>query len=342
LLAPGQDFRLLEDAAGAWHVFEADYDAPRDIHTLTAGAHSWSVGNPEADARTLGIEITRGDAIRVDAVWTDPGVAVVDPFTDAAPYAPDAQNDSARLVNRVGKVMNAIGPARSGVQHDLAVVTDASVGGSCLELTATNTHDRNIGWCAVGRDFEPRLDLTSMEAVGLWLHGDKSGVDVTVELYDDQDRRAVLRLPVFFDGWRLHALPFVTPSGFDRTKVKYLVVIAADLPPDSDVALRFALLRGTPAVRTPADLTGASIEVGGRTVALPAVLPPGGTARVDALGRIRIWPGGMTAGQTWDLAGGPVTVQPGVHAVTFRATGPTPYPGDVAVRFSRLRRIHPE
>jgi hypothetical protein len=341
LLVPGRDFRLLEDASGAHHLYEAAYEASRDIRTLTNGASTWSASNPEPEARILGIEITRGSAIQVDADWSDPGVAHIDAFVDVGPYTPDAQNDSARLVNRTGKTMNAAGPARAGVQHDLVLAQDANVGGPCVELTATNTNN-TIGWCAVGRDFDPVLDLSSMEAVGLWLKGDKSGVEITVELYDDQDRRAVLKLPVFFDGWRFHALPLVTPAAFDRTKVKYLVVIAADIAPESSVALRFVLFRGTPAVRLPEDLSGVRIEVGGRVIVLPAPLPAGSTARIDALGQITIWPGGMSAGQTWNLAGGPVTLVPGANTVVFRTTGPDPVPGDVAVRLSLLKRIHPE
>ncbi|MHC4225385.1 MAG: hypothetical protein ACYSUN_15450, partial [Planctomycetota bacterium] len=131
-------------------------------------------------------------------------------------------------------------------------------------------------------------------------------------------------------------------AAFDRTKVKYLVVIAADIAPESSVALRFVLFRGTPAVRLPEDLSGVRIEVGGRVIVLPAPLPAGSTARIDALGQITIWPGGMSAGQTWNLAGGPVTLVPGANTVVFRTTGPDPFPGDVAVRLSLLKRIHPE
>lgn len=100
-------------------------------------------------------------------------------------------------------------------------------------------------------------------------------------------------------------------------------------------------LRGLPTVRPAVDLAGATIQVGGRSVALPAALPPGGTARIDALGRLTIWPGGMVEGVTRDLPGGPIVLAPGTHDVRFSVGDPTGYPGDVAIRLSRLRQIHP-
>ena len=199
-----------------------------------------------------------------------------------------------------------------------------------------------LGWCAVGRVFDPPLDVTGQRAIGLWLKGDQSGVMVTLELYDEEDRRAAFTLPVFFAGWRFHTQAITPAGGFDRTKVKYLVLTVADIGPESSAALRFVLLRGTPDVRTAAGLTGVSLQVGARTIAWPAPLPPGGTARIDGLGRLTIWPGGMQAGQTWSLPDGPLTIAPGTTPVVFGAAGPTPYPGDVAVRLIHLTRIYPE
>jgi hypothetical protein len=341
LLETGQDFRLLEDGGGVPHLFRASYDPPRDVRALTSGAHSWTVGNAEGGERILGVEITRSEAVRAHADFGASGVITIDPLVDAAPYVPGTQNDSARLVNRVGKVVTAWGPARSGTEHTLAVVSAPAVGGQALELTATNSSTRTA-WCAVGRAFSPYLDLSGQAATGLWVRGDGSGVEVSLELFDHADRRAVVKLPLFFAGWRLYTFPFAAPATFDVTKVKYLVVVMSDLPPESTVGARFALLRATSTVHPPSDLTGVSIEVGGRTIPLPAPLPPGGTARIDALGRLTVWPGGMDAGQTIDVAGGPITVPAGATPIVFRSSGPALYPGDVAVRTSRLLRIHPE
>jgi hypothetical protein len=340
LLVQGQDFRLLEDAGGAPRLYEVSYDPWRDVRTLTAGAHAWSVGNSEGADRALGIEITRGDAIRTHADFSVPGVVTIDPLTSAVPFVPGGANDAERLVSRVAKTMNAAGPARSGVQHTFTVVPDAAVGGQALELSADNTNT-TIGWCAVGRVFSPAVDLSAQAATGIWVHGDGSGIELSIELFDDSDDRVVVKVPLFFQGWRFHTFPLTLPAAFDAARVTYLVIIAADLPPQTTIAARFALFRATQTVLAPADLTGVSLEVGARTIALPATLPPGATARIDALGRLTIWPGGMSPGTTTPIAGGPIVIPPGVSPITLRASGPSPYPGDVVVRTSRLVRVHP-
>jgi len=341
LLVEGQEFRLLEDDLDAPQLFRASFDAPRDIRSLTAGAYTWSVGNANAEDRTLGIEISRGEAIRTHADFGAPGVTTIDRLVVAAPYTPSAANDSARLMNRTDKVVTSAGAARDGVQHGLAVVPDAAVGGQALELTATNTNTR-IGWCAAGRVFDPVLDLSGQAATGLWVRGDGSGIELSIDLYDEMDRRVVVKVPMFFAGWRFHTFPFAVPAAFDASKVKYLTFTLADLPPEATVSARLALLRATSTVRAPSAMTGAVIEIGGRLISLPDALPPGGTARIDALGRLTVWSGGMDAGQTTNLVGGPITVPSGVSQIIFRATGPTPFPGDVVVRTSRLVRIYPE
>lgn len=340
LLVQGQDFRLLEDAGGVPHLFEASYDSARDVRTLTAGAHAWTVGNAEGADRVLGVEITRGPAIRTHADFSAGGVLTIDAFTDAAPYEPGGANDVERLVNRVGKTLSAAGPARSGVLHTLTQVPDSQVGGQALEISAENTNT-TLGWCAVGRVFSPALDLSAQEATGLWILGDGSGIELSIELFDDTDARAVVKVPLFFVGWRFHTFPLTVPAAFDTSKVTHLVIVAGDLPPQSSVATRFALMRATPAVVPPADLTGVSLEVGGRSISLPEPLSPGATVRVDALGNLTMWPGGMAPGTTTALPGGPLVIVPGVTPIAFRSTGPATFPGDVVVRTSRLLQVYP-
>lgn len=340
LLEPGRDFRLLEAPDGTPRLFQATYDPARDLRALSGGAYAWTVGNSDGTPRVLGVEITRGEAIRAHADFAAPGVRTIDAMTDASPYAPGGANDSARLVNRVSKTMNAAGPARSGVAHTCRVVADAAVGGQALEISADNGNT-TIGWCAVGRVFQPALDLSGQAATGIWIHGDGSGIELSIEMYDDADDRAVVKVPLFFDGWRYHTFPLTTPAAFDPSKVTCLVVVVADLPPESVAAVRFASYRTTPTVIPQSVLEGVSLEVGGRSIALPGALPSGATARIDALGRLTIWTGGMEPGTTTTLPGGPLEIAPGVTPITFRSTGPMPYPGDVVVRTSRLVLRHP-
>lgn len=340
LLVPGRDFHLVEDADGSPHLFEASYDEVRDVRSLQDGASGWNVSSSAGGDRLLGVEITRGEAVRSHADFTAAGAITLDPLGDAAPFAPGGANDSARLVNRTESTMNAAGPARTGVQHTFVAVPDAAVGGQALELAATNTNT-SIGWCAVGRRFAPVVDLTGQAATGLWVHGDGSGIELSIELYDNSDDRLVLKVPLFFQGWRLFTFPLTPPAAFDRTRCTYMVIVADDLPPESAVTLRLALLRATPAVVAPADITGVSLEVGGRSIAIPQDLAPGCTARIDALGRLTIWPGGMAAGSTTPVPGGPLVVSPGVTPVALRVTGPAAYPGDIAVRTSRLVPLFP-
>jgi hypothetical protein len=341
LLEKGDDFRLLEGDDGEWHLYRVEYEGVRDLRTLTDGGQSWNTFNTAADSSRLGIEILRGDAAHVEADLSATGNFFVELFRDVDVFTPSGENDFARLVERTGKVVNANGAARQGVDHEFVLVDDPSVGGVRGTIQASNGNN-TIGWCAVGRTFSTAMDLSGTKALGVWLRGDGSGISVALELWDDGGRRTSLRAPMHHDGWRLHTFPFSPAADFDAQAVRYLVIVASDLPPGRDVEVGFAALRSTPSVRAPAAISGARLRIGERVVTLPADLAPGTSARIDALGRLTAWPGGMAEGTTISLADGPIVLTPGTHSIRFEVGDPGSYPGDVSIRLGHLRRVYPD
>ncbi len=339
LLEPAAHFRLLTDADERWHLFSAAYEGVRDARVLTDGRHSWRVFNTAAAETTLGVEIVRGDAIHVDAELAAEGNIFVADFRDASAYAPSAENDFARLVSRVDKVVTENGAARRGVQHDFVAIDDPSVGGLRGALRASNGNN-TIGWCAVGKRFASALDLSTTRALGVFLRGDGSGVSVSLELWDDAGNRVTLRAPMHEDGWRLHTFAFSPSANFDSSAVRYLVLIASDLPPGRDVEVGFAALRATPQVRPATSVRGARIRVDGRVVELPADLPPGSSVRIDALGRMSRWTGGMAAGTASWLPGGPLSLAQGAYDISLEVDEPDAYAGDFTIRLSHLEPVY--
>jgi hypothetical protein len=342
LPTPGQDFRLLEGDPRTWHLFKTAYLPEEPVRLLEGGDHHvWTVTNPEAYNRKVGVEIVRGGAIHVDARIDEPGHMDLDDFEAVDAYATGGDNDFTRLVNWTDPWVSTQGMARKGVDHELTVSGDARIGATCATLS-TDNQSVGTGWCAVGRRLATPVDISGMKALGLWLHGDGNATTLRIELWDDANVRAQVRAPIHFSGWRLHTWALSTPAAFDRTKVRYLVFILSDLPLHGTAEVKLDGFRALPTLRPAVSLAGATIRIGSREVTLPADLPPEGTARIDALGRLTIWPGGMATGQTWVLPDGPILIGTGTRHARFTLADPSDYPGDVAVRVSFLDTVHPK
>ena len=61
--------------------------------------------------------------------------------------------------------------------------------------------------------------------------------------------------------------------------------------------------------------------------------------RIDGLGRLTVYAGGMKPSATSPIDGGPLVIQPGRTTLRLRFASPDDYQGDLPVRVSRLTPI---
>jgi hypothetical protein len=168
---------------------------------------------------------------------------------------------------------------------------------TALCLTATNQGDSRVGaWARVAKTFDPVINMTPYDAVGLWVHGDGKGELLNLQFTNLPEYFRTIddhHIKVDFEGWRyfelllrerdaaayhdykwpygahcvLHRSPLV------RHVVDKLTVYLNNLPPKDEVACCFSPVR---ALRTrKVVLRNPTVEIGGKRLVFPVNLESG-------------------------------------------------------------------
>ncbi len=334
LCEPGKDFKLLPDGEGGWMLYRAAYEDPRTVDVLDGEQNVWTITNDLPEACLLGVEIVRGTREVAARDYDDPGALTIESFDDAEVYRLSEHNAYEKYVKGGGKLLSENGPVRKDVTQAFGVSDDAKMGESCLVYSAENT-GWSGGWGGIGRRFDPPLDLSAYQAIGLWIHGDGKEEKVRIQLRDVAGHNVDYVPTISFKGWTLHT--FALPTGdFDRSQTEYLLLYFNGIPRQASVEVRFDDVRALADLSLMAALGEPVLTVNGQDTRFAARLERGQALTSEGPGGAKSWPGGMTPGQDLDVPAMGLRLKPGENAVTFSCSPAEEFPGDVNVLLYRL------
>jgi hypothetical protein len=267
LREPGQDFRLVGDGDD-WRFVPVEYDAPVTVAATDGTQNVWPVtntgGNP---AQPVEIEVSAGPLAQPGANWDRDDNLVLESFETLAPYAESPQNEYEKYVIGPGKH----GAVKEGVTQRFELTTEVTRTGAATGMyQATSALHDNSGWSAVGKRFEPALDISWMQGIGLWVHGDGKGAAFKVQLRDDKGGWNDHYIRMDYEGWRYHELVKPQAGELDRSHVEYLIFYFNGLPGDETSTVYIDTVKALRELTSP--LSDISIAVGNAELRLPVTL----------------------------------------------------------------------
>lgn len=301
---------------GPWH----------EIAEPDERACSWALQVKDAPAR-LGVQVHAqgGPWLRPGPSYYAADALVLETFDDLRPYTRDPKQRQA---------VYEIGPGQAGgvlpgvTQRLLSVDKDSKEGNRCAVYTAESALADARGWSAIGRSFDPPLDLSWHRGIGFWLRGDGRGGSFKLQLRDDKGAQDYY-IHNDFTGWRYQQLARPERDPIDYAKVRSLTLYYNGLPGRTAVACGVDDVKALRRLDDRA-VVDPWIEVGGKRFEWKGALSEGQY--------LVIWPGEpvaryglplrepdrMAAAEQHELA-------PGTHAARFGCAGGTP-PMPVRVR----------
>ena len=188
---PGKEFSLFQADSGEWKFRPVDYGKHK-VHGLDEWSDAWTANNRfgEQPARVRVETLTSAGPYDAESNVTLADFAKVDEFTDRA--------------------------AQPGITANLESSTaQVKVGGSSGLLTATNSTDTPTrSWCKIGKRFNPPINLTGHQALGLWVYGDGKGEVLNIQQTSPphmSHAHGDHYIVIDFEGWRYFEL--VEPEG---------------------------------------------------------------------------------------------------------------------------------
>ncbi len=271
LRVPGEEFTLFQNADGEWQFRRTQYDRHK-VEGLDGWSDVWTVSNRFAP-QPLQLRI---EALMSAGSYDSPSNITLLDFGDGKDFSDPAN--------------------QSGVAGQFSVVTEPlKVGRASGCFTATNsTTSRRGAWAKVGKTFEPPLDLTGKEGLGVWVHGDGKGETLNIQLNSPVHLMPGIAdhyVVVDFTGWRYFELieseadrfaDYVWPYGgaynIYREAVHHSAISGVNfyynnLPPDGTATCYLSPIRTLPVIK--GRWRNPSITIGGRTVTFPVEMESG-------------------------------------------------------------------
>ena len=183
-----QEFRLNQADDGEWQFVPTDY-IEHKVTGLDDGTNTWTITNRFGDQPVR----LRLHALYSAFPYDDERAMTVEDFLKDGEFS--TAGVAAHVRSTVRRATNAEMP-KTGEP------------GVCL--TATNTGDSPRGaWARFARPFDPVIDMTPFDAIGLWVHGDGKGELLNMQLTNLPEYFRTLDdhyIKVDFEGWRYFEL----------------------------------------------------------------------------------------------------------------------------------------
>ena len=314
-----EEFRLIQADDGQWKFIPTDYIGHK-VTGLNDGTNAWTVTNRHA-AQPLKLRI---EALYSAFPYDDKTSMVVADFTKADEFSSPAK--------------------AAGVACKFESVTQPlKVGKASGCLTASNKGDSPLGaWARVVKQFDPVIDMTPYDAVGLWVHGDGKGELLNLQFTNLPEYFRTLddhHVKIDFSGWRyfellmrerdaagyhdykwpygahcvLHRSPLV------RHAVSKLSVYLNNLPPKGEIK---CCLGPVKALRTrKVVLHNPTIELGGRRLVFPVDLTSGQYIEFESADDCRLYDERGTLLGRLKPQGDLPTLGPKANKLTFTCQG---------------------
>ncbi|NQT11972.1 MAG: hypothetical protein HQ582_04430 [Planctomycetes bacterium] len=313
LRTPGQEFTLLEAADSEWQFRPVQYDKHK-VQGVDEGSDTWTVAN-RFGRQPLKLRI---ETLMAAGPYDDPGNPTLADFADTAEFADRA--------------------TQPGISAKLETSTDQiKVGAASGRLTATNATDTPTrSWCKFVKKFDPPIDLTKHQALGLWIHGDGKGQVLNLQQTSPSHLSHAIAdhyVTIDFTGW--HYFELVEPEGKRHAdyswpyggiysiyresirpkSVSTLSLWYNNVPAKETVTCHLGPIRAIP-IR-PTRLRNPSVSVGGRTITFPVDIETGQFLEFRAPDECKLY--GPKGEEIRDVepVGDVPTLEPGANPIKF-------------------------
>ena len=314
-----QEFRLAQADDGQWQFLPTEY-LQHKVTGLGNGTSTWTVTNRFA-AQPVRLRI---HALYTAFPYDDDTSTVLADFSSDDEFAPKG--------------------AAVGVRYAIGRVAEPlKAGRASGRFTAANEGDSAVGaWARIAKSFDPVVNLTPYDAIGLWVHGDGKGELLNFQLTNLPEYFRTLDdhyVKVDFEGWRyfelllrerdaaayhdykwpygahtvLHRSPLV------RQAVSKLTIYLNNLPPQDEVACYLSPVK---ALRTrKVVLHNPTIELGGKRVVFPVDLESGMVIELESPDDCRVYDERGSLVRRLEPQGDVPTLSPGENRLAFACEG---------------------
>ena len=272
LRVPGDEFTLEQAPDDSWHLRPVQY-AKHKVTAIDGASNVWTTANT-FDAQPVRLRI---EALMSAATYDAPESVEITAFDGSA----ETFKDTA---------------FQDGTQASLAASPDVTREGTVSgRYTATSTRDNpNGAWTKVGRVFEPLLNISGQQAMGVWVHGDGQGELLNLQLKSPHHLAGGIGdhyIPIDFTGWRYFELveheggrisdfswPYGGAYSIYREDVSFGAIESFslwynNLPKGKEVTCYLSPVRALPLVA--AKLINPAVTVNGQTLTFPVEMEPG-------------------------------------------------------------------
>ncbi len=285
LRVPGDEFRLVDLPGGGWQFRPVHYEQHK-VEGLDGQGNAWAMRNEFAGQPLR---------LRIEALMA---AGIYDAATNVV--LADAESVGA-FTNRASAI---------GVSSTLDVDKDTVKSGwASLRFWATNASNSAQGaWTKVERTFDPPLNLSGREGLGLWVLGDGQGELLNVQLRCPEHLVAGIGehyIIIDFTGWRyfelvepesrrwaLYKWPYGDPYSIYRESVNFsqvssLTLWLNNLPPGKTVTCHLSPIKALPLSKSV--LRRPRVTVGGKTILLPVELESGSYLEMNSVADCKLY-----------------------------------------------------
>ncbi len=236
------------------------YEPWHEVKSAEAKQTAWSVHVTEPQTR-IGVQIHAQPGPWLDAgpAYRAADALLLESFNDLAPYTGDPKNRRDVRIIHHGEA----GATSPGVTQRFEIREDnAREGKRCAVYTAQSANAGVGGWSAIGKGFNPPLDLSWHKGIGFWLRGDGHGGSFKLQLTDGRGATDYY-VANDFVGWRYQQLPRPEKDPIDYAKVRTLMFYYNGLPGKTTVSCGIDDVKALRALDEQA-LTDPYMEIGGQ------------------------------------------------------------------------------
>jgi hypothetical protein len=321
LRQPGKEFTLFTDSQGRDRFKPAFYN----VHKVTGLKDQSSTWETENSFGSQPVKV-RIEALMSVAPYDSPDAITIADFTN-----PDVFGKEHR--------------AAEGLSFDFKTTTEQiKSGGASGILTARSNGKvpRNASWTRLDKKFEPNLNLSKNQALGVWVYGDGQGEILSFRL--DSPRYLFYGalcdhyVDIDFTGWRYCELVEsestrwydykwdedkwwgnIYIQNMDFAKIETFSLSMNNIPAGKDVKCLVSPIKALPMVKT--TLRNPSITIGGKKIVFPVEMTSGSYIEYFSQDDCKLYgPDGALISIVKPQGSAPVIV-PGKNKVTFSCTG---------------------
>jgi hypothetical protein len=278
LLGVRREYRLRGEAGR--EVFQRVMYEP--WHAIMSGDEAqvtWPVHVATGPVRAgVQIHAIGGAWLRPGPSYDAAGAVVLETFDDLAPYArnPSGSTPIAEVTSDQG------GAVLPGVTQRLELRSDGAREGTQYAVyTAQSALAAAGGWSAIGKQFDPPLDLSAHRGIGFWLRGDGRGGSFKLQLGDSRGAMDYY-ITNDFEGWRYQQLARPAQDPIDYSRVTSLMLYYNNLPGQMTVACGIDDIKALPSLDE-REVVDPVVEIGDQRFAWEGTLREGQY--------LTLWPG---------------------------------------------------